>query len=238
MESLRQQIIADQRARYDLLKWKLIIASALGGVALGLSPGTHVVPSADLMLCLIPLASAYVDLTCTHLALRIQLIAAFIRMDDLDPSGLLRRYEDFICEAGQLGWPPGSHGSPSSWMSRVRGSLGKLCGSLTPGRRDEGPLDMLGLGPLAMYGASSALALLVGSYGVWTLLHDSAGADRAAPFLVSSLVGAVAVDLIWNSYVRRLNRIKALVEKNRRARTRGRWCLSGLVRWRDREARR
>jgi hypothetical protein len=97
MDQLREEIMEAQQARADLLKWKLVIVAAVGGVGLGLSTST---PASPLVLILIPLACFYVDLLCQHLNLRIQLIAQFMRLvgypnDDKD-SPLMSKYERYV----------------------------------------------------------------------------------------------------------------------------------------------
>jgi hypothetical protein len=65
MEILRQEIIEAQKIRAELNKWKLLIVSALTAVGLGLTESRSV-PYAELVLCGIPFACAYVDLLHYH----------------------------------------------------------------------------------------------------------------------------------------------------------------------------
>jgi len=78
MEKLRDEIIAAQNARIDLLKWKLIIVSALAAAGLGIG-ATKDTTNFPLVLCCIPIVCAYVDLLCQHLTLRMLVIGRFIR---------------------------------------------------------------------------------------------------------------------------------------------------------------
>jgi len=102
MDALRQEIIAAQNARIDLLKWKLIIVATLAATGLGLSKSDHAaLPNVSLVLCCIPIASAYVDLLCQHLTLRMRVIGKYIRMrtieDGASPSSVdLILYENFV----------------------------------------------------------------------------------------------------------------------------------------------
>ncbi len=97
MDLLRTEIIEAQKARADLLKWKLVIVAAVGGVGLGLSTTT---PASPLILILIPLACFYVDLLCQHLNLRIQLIAQFTRLSSSSgvntETDLMKEYERYV----------------------------------------------------------------------------------------------------------------------------------------------
>ncbi|MGB5714946.1 MAG: hypothetical protein WBM44_29005, partial [Waterburya sp.] len=82
METFRQEIIETQKARSDLLKWKLIISASLGAVGLGInisldSNGSNADSPIDLAFCLIPFVCAYVDLLCYHLNLRMFVINKF-----------------------------------------------------------------------------------------------------------------------------------------------------------------
>jgi hypothetical protein len=74
------EIIESQKARSDLLKWKVVVLAALAATGLGLvkseGPGQRY---ADLVLCAIPVISVYIDLLCRHLSLRILVIGAYRR---------------------------------------------------------------------------------------------------------------------------------------------------------------
>jgi hypothetical protein len=60
MSALREEIIEAEKARTDLLKWKLIIVSGLGAAGLGFT-GQSNVPGAPFVLLLIPGVCLYVD---------------------------------------------------------------------------------------------------------------------------------------------------------------------------------
>jgi len=77
MNSLLTELHDAQRARNDLLKWKLIVVAALGGAGLGLSQAS-ISPRAPLALALIPLTCVYVDLLCRNLSIRTKTISAFM----------------------------------------------------------------------------------------------------------------------------------------------------------------
>ena len=79
METLRNEIIESQKARNDLLKWKLLLVSGLGAAGLGFSQHTGAFKD-ELVLCCIPFVCAYVDLVCHHLYLRILVIGKFISL--------------------------------------------------------------------------------------------------------------------------------------------------------------
>jgi hypothetical protein len=76
MEELRAEILEAERARSDLLKWKLVLVAALAAFGLGLNPDTEPVP---LVLIAVPLVCAYVDLICRHLTPRVHVIGGFLR---------------------------------------------------------------------------------------------------------------------------------------------------------------
>lgn len=76
MDALRQEILESQKARSDLLKWKLVLVAGLSAVGLGFNTGGR---SHPVVLVAIPLVCLYVDLLCRHQNLRIQLIAEFTR---------------------------------------------------------------------------------------------------------------------------------------------------------------
>src|SRR5438034_6870926 len=73
---LKQEINQTLESEHDFAKWKLIVAAALGGVALGLdkSGSAHI-----WLLLLIPFACAYIDLHLSQYQARILVLAQFIR---------------------------------------------------------------------------------------------------------------------------------------------------------------
>jgi len=85
IQSLRAEIIEAERSGAELLKWKLIAASAVASLALGLRPQSspQAVKPADshiqLIICLVPLICSYVDMVSLDIAVRIQVIGAFLR---------------------------------------------------------------------------------------------------------------------------------------------------------------
>lgn len=112
METLRQEILESQKARSDLLKWKLVVVAALGAAGLGFTSDTSAI--AHVVLCFIPFACVYVDLLCRHLNLRIIVIGQFLKLEKPeDPSGqyihLYEKFSDqlpdaFALEAWALHW--------------------------------------------------------------------------------------------------------------------------------------
>ncbi len=96
---LKQEINQTLDAEHDFAKWKLIVAAALGGTALGLdkSGSAHI-----WLLLLIPFSCAYIDLHLSQYQARILVLAQFIRRykasgqgEDLDNT--LPDYEKY-CE--------------------------------------------------------------------------------------------------------------------------------------------
>jgi Glycosyl hydrolases family 15 len=84
---LAAEIVETQKARSDLLKWKLVLLATLGAAGLGLEKDGH---PAYLLLALIPLASLYADLLCTNLNLRLIVIGTYYRTLEREP------YERFV----------------------------------------------------------------------------------------------------------------------------------------------
>lgn len=87
-QKLPDEILESEKTRSEFLRWKLVLCAALGAAGLGITSGSAVAPPIGL-LCLIPLACAYVDLLCTNLNLRIILIGRHFS-DQCDP------YESFV----------------------------------------------------------------------------------------------------------------------------------------------
>lgn len=85
---LANEILASQKTRSDLLKWKLVICAVLGAAGLGFAKDAS--RTSIVLLALIPPACLYVDLLCTNINLRIMVIGRYyseVRKD---------RYEQFV----------------------------------------------------------------------------------------------------------------------------------------------
>jgi len=91
MSIFRTEIIETSKARTDFLKWKLIGTAGLGAVGLGL-PVPASIAGGYLVLALIPLVCFYVDMISRQIALRILVIASFLR---LQGAGEQAAYEVF-----------------------------------------------------------------------------------------------------------------------------------------------
>jgi hypothetical protein len=96
-ESLRDEIIESQKARTDLIKWKLLLVAAIGAAGVQSSSGR---PS-PLLLTLVPFVCLYADTVCFHNDIRIMAIARFLRTRPIDdgPSPLVA-YEQY-CTANR-----------------------------------------------------------------------------------------------------------------------------------------
>jgi len=76
--ALRTEIIESQKARIDLLKYKLLAVATLGAIGLGFGQSQHGKIDSDLVLLIIPLVCIYIDLLCWHNTLRILVIGRFL----------------------------------------------------------------------------------------------------------------------------------------------------------------
>ena len=105
MEIMRQEIIEAQKTRTELNKWKLVIVSTLTAIGLGLTD-LHSIPYAELVLCGIPFACAYVDLLHYHQGLIISVIGEFMRSNITDltdeTNSDLAKYEQYTWQMRKL----------------------------------------------------------------------------------------------------------------------------------------
>jgi len=127
MDILRQEIIETQKARSELIKWKLLLVSALAATGLGFAKSESDL-NTEVLLCCIPFFCAYVDAQYANLSLRIMGIATFFRdiasHVGVDPA--LTEYENLMAFArdkvrggyGELG-----RHSPQSWVVRASSIL-------------------------------------------------------------------------------------------------------------------
>ena len=100
MSSLRSEIVESQKVRSELLKWKLVIVSVLGGTGLGFINTDGSGAGAYLLLLLIPGVCFYVDLLCRHITLRIKVIGSFYRVLGCGEDSA---YEEFVPQTYELG---------------------------------------------------------------------------------------------------------------------------------------
>jgi hypothetical protein len=96
LDKLRDEIIESQKARTDLIKWKLVLVAGIGAASLG-STNTIVHANA-LLLALVPFVCLYVDAVCFHLDVRIMAIARFIRQNPITAEPEAALYETYCTE--------------------------------------------------------------------------------------------------------------------------------------------
>jgi hypothetical protein len=133
MDVLRQEIIETQKARSELIKWKLIIVSVLGAAGLGFTAYTDWSDkgNAEALLCCIPVVCAYVDAQYWSLSLRIQGIATFFRTvgPKVNVAPGLAEYEEFMALA-RRNWrkhfPTSARHGFQSWAVRMSSSVFSL----------------------------------------------------------------------------------------------------------------
>lgn len=89
-KALRMEIIETQKARSDLLKYKLIGVAVLAATGLGLQQSTpQAFMDVNYTLGIIPFVCVYVDLLCYHFNIRILVIGNYLRCHD-------DKYEVFV----------------------------------------------------------------------------------------------------------------------------------------------
>lgn len=96
IDKLRDEIIESEKARTDLMKWKLILVAAIGAAAFGLGSTAAPKGNPGVLLALVPFVCLYVDALCFHNEIRIMTIAQFLRT--LDKDSIERRYEEYCTE--------------------------------------------------------------------------------------------------------------------------------------------
>ena len=101
MQSLRTELIEAQKVRSDLLKWKLLIISGVGGASLGFSGNAPT--NSHFALSVLPLACFYVDLCCRHLSLRNKAIGLFIEKGEHQELHLAA-YESYYAQISNNAW--------------------------------------------------------------------------------------------------------------------------------------
>lgn len=88
-DKLRDEIVESEKARADLLKWKLVLIAAIAAAGLGIGQDSANV----VILAFLPFVCLYVDALCFHDEIRIIAIARFLRTEsDID---LWRKYEEY-----------------------------------------------------------------------------------------------------------------------------------------------
>ena len=185
MDILYQVIIENQKIRTDLLKWKLILCTALASIGLCSTSVTvsQTLPHIDVVLCCIPFVAAYVDLMCSHMSLRVQVIGKFVRLTQFknEPGKSLHAYEQFV--------------------------------GLTRGEK-KGKLSAFALESWAMYASSLILSGLVFVYGTFAAFEDGQRTRNtivhASWFWSAGVIGAALTLGILLSYKLRYKAIDSI----------------------------
>lgn len=148
MSSLRDEIIESEKVRSELLKWKLLIVSALGAAGLGFTKHEGA-GGAYLVLLLIPLVCFYVDLLCKHISLRIMVIGTFIRIDSCEGQGANETaYERFVEKTTSMGEKKYNVFALEEWVLRwstiILSGLVALAGLILPDIKQlEGKISLM-----------------------------------------------------------------------------------------------
>lgn len=77
MTSFLDELLETQKSRNDLMKWKLVVVSALGAAGLGFVENKSGL-NLHLIIIMIPIACVYIDLLCRNLSVRRKRIIYFM----------------------------------------------------------------------------------------------------------------------------------------------------------------
>lgn len=80
--ALRYEIVEAQKARTDLMKYKLVVTAVLGAVAVGIGPASGV-KQIPYVVGIIPLVALYVDAVCHHNDIRMLVIGRYLRSEGI-----------------------------------------------------------------------------------------------------------------------------------------------------------
>jgi hypothetical protein len=96
-EGLRTEIIENQKARIDLVKWKLVIVAAVVVWSLDKldKSASDLKPLSFWALSLVPFVCLFVDCQCFHINLRTFVISKFLRLNP-EEKGTQQPYEEFV----------------------------------------------------------------------------------------------------------------------------------------------
>ena len=185
MEILYEVILATQKARTDLQKWKLIIVATMGGAGLGLT-NVNNFPHIELVLCCIPFACAYVDSLCGHYSLRVQVIAKFLRIahfkDKIQLPEFFHFYEIFVHKTREC----------------------KKSNNIFPKLLKKGTINILSMESWAIYLSSYLISALIIVYGY--LVKNQA-------VWITGIIGIALTTFIWWNYQKRNASLNALEEE-------------------------
>lgn len=100
IDKLRDEIIESEKARTDLIKWKLILVAAIGVTGLGIGSSQSGGGHPSILLALVPFVCLYVDAVCYHNEIRIVAIAQFLREGCGDSDA--KKYEEHCRRSRKL----------------------------------------------------------------------------------------------------------------------------------------
>lgn len=174
LEPLRNEIVASEKNRVDLLKYKLVAVAALGAIGLGLKSSDDPLFNPQYVLCIIPFVCLYVDALCCHNTLRILVIAEYLKSVG-DP------YETYIARGGkQLRHIFGLEDLALNWSTRL----------LTISLGVWGVVNLLGW----------SLAKLVRSCASF---HDIFNLGAGGLFFIIGSLGTIASFILDNHFMNR-----------------------------------
>ncbi|MCS6289101.1 MAG: hypothetical protein H8K10_09020 [Nitrospira sp.] len=96
IDKLRDEIIESEKARTDMMKWKLILVAAIGAASLGIGSSASPAGHPWVLLALVPFVCLYVDALCFHTEIRIMSVAQFLRTRAAD--SVERQYEEYCTQ--------------------------------------------------------------------------------------------------------------------------------------------
>jgi hypothetical protein len=211
---VRDEIVPSQKARIDLFKWKIILAASLGAIALGLENAAEIKGKGEApsgahayVLLLIPLVCLYVDLLCSHLTLRINVIGC---------------YYQYVKRAGKVA----SHDDYEAFVERTRHLTQEM---VQDGRKvmdADGGFDVFSFQNLPQHLSTRVLSVMVLLWGLPAAVRSYCdfqmpGLRPASPgdesggwaFVVAGLTGITVSFLANCQYRRRDAALHGLVAK-------------------------
>jgi hypothetical protein len=190
---LRVEIVEAQKARLDLLKWKVILVAALGAAASGIVE-THRASNPNLLFALVPLVCIYVDLLSRDQTLRIIVMSRYLLLDKLPTE---TAYEDFVDQVTRM------------QVATVRESLRDATVRF---RKALNGTSTASAYAFQAFAQDWSTVFLSGAVIVWAIASGVHGLDEWAT-IASGTIGLVLALTFYLAYARRYGTIQELALK-------------------------
>lgn len=204
VSTLRSEILESEKARIDLLKYKLLAVAALGAV--GISVNKEAVLDPQLVLLIMPIVCLYIDSLCWHNSLRILIIGHFLKRHD----NHYEKYLDMIGKEIKKSGKANDHDNKSETHAKG-GSDGrsgwKKFTVHNLNSYDKGAGYLFQLEDWALYLSTISFSIIVLLWGLVSLACGRLLPYQASLFFLIGMFGVILSYILRHQYNNRVTKL-------------------------------